>query len=147
MGWARGYSHEQGREVGYGIEAICDFPKCKARIDRGLDYACGGGHAGMSEGGCAHYFCRRHRYGKYRENSSQKSMCDDGMIAHNFATHVRGVRRERRALLVEMLRFRSGEPISALKHWWPLWRFANKRPNIGVPGFDHGTVFYTRRAA
>jgi hypothetical protein len=43
MGWSRGF--ENGREIGYGVDAECDVPGCTAEIDRGLAYRCGGIYA------------------------------------------------------------------------------------------------------
>lgn len=66
MGWAYG-KNSDGREVGYGVEAKCDFPGCDEDIDRGMGYCCGGMHNGMrddSEAGCGGYFCyeQEHMY-------------------------------------------------------------------------------------
>lgn len=59
MGWA--YGIVDGREVGYSVAAKCDQLKCKAKIDRGLAYACGGMH-GHNEHGCGGYFCEKHLF-------------------------------------------------------------------------------------
>lgn len=48
-----------GREVGYDVKATCDHRGCKAKIDRGLSYVCGGMH-GANEHGCGRYFCPGH---------------------------------------------------------------------------------------
>ena len=61
MGWGRGYNSER-REVGYAVEAVCDFPGCEEQIDRGLGYVCGDMHLGANEWGCGDYFCEAHRY-------------------------------------------------------------------------------------
>lgn len=58
MGWAH-IVLPDGREVGYAVEATCDKDGCKARIDRGLAYVCGGMHEG-DEHGCGNYFCPGH---------------------------------------------------------------------------------------
>lgn len=58
MGWGYGRNAE-GREVGYTVEAICDADDCRAEIDRGLAYCCGGMHDGGEEG-CGGYFCADH---------------------------------------------------------------------------------------
>ncbi len=47
------------RWVGYGVPAICDYPKCSAGIDRGLGYVCGQDVYG-GERGCGLFFCRDH---------------------------------------------------------------------------------------
>jgi hypothetical protein len=58
MSWARGIGAD-GREIGYAIEATCDFPGCTAKIDRGLSYLCGG-PTWQSGEGCGRYFCPTH---------------------------------------------------------------------------------------
>lgn len=60
MGWSYGIN-EQGREVGYAVEAECDTASCNAQIDRGLAYVCGGMHDG-GEFGCGRYFCPDHLF-------------------------------------------------------------------------------------
>jgi hypothetical protein len=57
MGWAHCGTFE-GREIGYGIEATCDFEGCETEIDRGLSYVCGTTHGG--DDGCGGYFCGDH---------------------------------------------------------------------------------------
>jgi len=59
MGWSLGYDHKWKRDVGYGVPAFCDHPKCKRTIDRGLGYVCGGDPLG-GEYGCGLYFCETH---------------------------------------------------------------------------------------
>lgn len=58
MGWSIGYSN--GRDIGYGVPAVCDYPKCDKEIDRGLSYACGGLDGVEGEIGCGLYFCSEH---------------------------------------------------------------------------------------
>lgn len=60
MGWGYGVNNE-GREVGYTVEAICDQDGCDKKIDRGLAYVCGSMHDG-GERGCGKYFCYPHLY-------------------------------------------------------------------------------------
>lgn len=72
MGWSRGRCGE--RQVGYGVPALCDWPGCKAVIDRGLGYACGGEH-GEGENSCAGYYCGDHRQG-FRAGVSG-AVCND----------------------------------------------------------------------
>lgn len=60
MGWAYGTTAD-GREVGYGVEAVCEQDGCDAQIDRGLAYACGGWHD-PTEYGCGHHFCAMHLF-------------------------------------------------------------------------------------
>lgn len=59
MGWAFCGSDNEGREIGYGVEAICDHKYCSAKINRGLAYVCGGMHGGGAHG-CGRYFCGDH---------------------------------------------------------------------------------------
>lgn len=58
MGWRHCGEDSGGRNIGYGVAAVCDHPGCSEPIDRGLGYACGGMH-GTSEG-CEGYFCGEH---------------------------------------------------------------------------------------
>lgn len=59
MGWSYGINGE-GREVGYAVDAVCDWDcSCGAKINRGLAYVCGGMHDG-GEHGCGRYFCDEH---------------------------------------------------------------------------------------
>jgi hypothetical protein len=66
VGWATGRNNN-GREIGYAIEAVCDLPGCDNKIDLGLSYCCGGLH-GVDNGGmddeqyCGDYFCAEHLY-------------------------------------------------------------------------------------
>lgn len=57
MGWAIGFHN--GRDIGYGVPAICDHPGCCAEIDRGLGYVCGGEPYG-GDTGCGLFFCGDH---------------------------------------------------------------------------------------
>lgn len=61
MGYAR-YTLPDGREAGYGVNAVCDDPTCTIPIDRGMAYLCGNTPGG-DEYGCGGYFCGRHLYG------------------------------------------------------------------------------------
>lgn len=65
MGWSVGYDTSWNRDIGYGVPALCDSPKCKKEIDRGLAYVCGGQPYG-GEKGCGLYFCYEHLYGEYQ---------------------------------------------------------------------------------
>ena len=61
MGWANCGTDSKGRPIGYAHEATCDEPGCKAKIDRGLSYACGEMHGDDDpEGTCEGYFCGKH---------------------------------------------------------------------------------------
>lgn len=62
MGWSLGHDRrwgKYGRDIGYGVPAICDHPGCGKKIDRGLAYVCGGDAYG-GEHGCGLYFCGDH---------------------------------------------------------------------------------------
>ena len=59
MGWSVGYDSHWKRDIGYGVPAYCDHPKCNEEIDRGLSHVCGGEPYG-GERGCGLYFCSRH---------------------------------------------------------------------------------------
>lgn len=59
MGWSIGYDKKWKRDIGYGVPAICDHPKCNEKIDRGLGYVCGGEPYG-GEKGCGLFFCGNH---------------------------------------------------------------------------------------
>lgn len=56
MGWSIG-SGIDDRDIGYGVPALCDHPKCAKKINRGLSYCCGGYLSGY---GCGLYFCSDH---------------------------------------------------------------------------------------
>lgn len=59
MGWSLGFDNTWQRDIGYGVPAVCDHPKCNEKIDRGLAYVCGG-HPYGGEDGCGLYFCYKH---------------------------------------------------------------------------------------
>ena len=52
MSWAIGYDDHWQRDIGYGVPATCDHPKCRKRIDRGLAYVCCGEEPYGGEHGC-----------------------------------------------------------------------------------------------
>ena len=60
MSWANCGRDSSGRKIGYAHEAVCDAEGCGVKIDRGLDYACGGMH-GDDELSCELYFCSKHK--------------------------------------------------------------------------------------
>jgi hypothetical protein len=64
MGWSIGYDSNWKRDIGYGVPAICDLPKCNEKIDRGLSHVCGDEPYG-GDYGCGLYFCEKHML--YRE--------------------------------------------------------------------------------
>jgi hypothetical protein len=59
MGWSVGYDDTRDRDIGYGVPAICDHPKCNARIDRGLAYVCCNQEPYGGDG-CGLFFCYEH---------------------------------------------------------------------------------------
>lgn len=59
MGWSIGYDDIWNRDIGYGVPAVCDYPGCDAKIDRGLSYVCGGEPYGGDDG-CGLFFCGEH---------------------------------------------------------------------------------------
>lgn len=59
MGWSYGVLPD-GREVGYGVHAVCEHPGCAKHIDRGLAHLCGAMHGQDDDTGCGHYFCGEH---------------------------------------------------------------------------------------
>jgi len=67
MGWQIGYDDRWKRDIGYGVPAYCDHPKCSAVIDRGLGCVCGGEPYG-GEKGCGLFFCGEHLrgFGEYQ---------------------------------------------------------------------------------
>jgi hypothetical protein len=62
VGWSIGFDTHWNRDIGYGVPATCDKPKCGAEIDRGLAHVCGGEPYG-GERGCGLYFCGHHLLG------------------------------------------------------------------------------------
>lgn len=62
MSWAIGYDDNWKRDIGYGVPAYCDHPRCDEEIDRGLSYVCGGEPYGGDKG-CGLYFCPKHLLG------------------------------------------------------------------------------------
>ena len=62
MSWAVGYDENWKRDVGYGVPAICDYPGCNSKIDRGICYLCGGPEANYGQPyGCGLFFCSMHK--------------------------------------------------------------------------------------
>lgn len=74
MGWQVGYDLRWQRDIGYGVPAICDRPKCGAEIDRGLSYVCGSEPRG-GELGCGLYFCERHLTGRRKSGDRRVWVC------------------------------------------------------------------------
>lgn len=80
MGWAIGFVG--GRDVGYGVPCTCEYPTCKAIIDRGLSFACGG-FPGQDEFGCGGFFCGKHMFGYEDEYGEYHEACDVCTFNHN----------------------------------------------------------------
>jgi hypothetical protein len=60
MGWFLGYDSNWKRDIGYGVPAVCDHPRCNTKIDRSLSYVCGNQEPYGGEEGCGLYFCHAH---------------------------------------------------------------------------------------
>lgn len=73
MGWSIGYDRRWQRDIGYGVPAYCDHPRCSREIDRGLAFVCSGEPKG-GDVGCGLYFCDEHRNG-WRADHSVCSRC------------------------------------------------------------------------
>ena len=84
MGWSIGYDSKWRRDIGYGVPAICDYPRCHKNIDRGLAYVCGGELYG-GEDGCGLFFCYSHLGYAWRgpdEDEMSPQLCE--RCLHNF---------------------------------------------------------------
>jgi hypothetical protein len=69
MSWAIGSF--EGRDIGYGVPAICDHPDCNESIDRGLGYVCGNGQPWGDDEGCGLFFCMDHGGGTLCERCQE----------------------------------------------------------------------------
>jgi hypothetical protein len=74
MGWSIGYDENWKRDIGYGVPATCDQPKCDVEIDRGLSYVCGGEPFG-GEHGCGLYFCSKHLWYHQFKDDCLRQVC------------------------------------------------------------------------
>src|SRR5579864_2569560 len=63
MSWAVGFDDHWQRDIGYGVPAICDYPSCNEKIDRGFSYVCCGEEPYGGDEGCGLYFCTKHHNG------------------------------------------------------------------------------------
>ncbi len=59
---------------GYGVPAVCEYPKCNEEIDRGMAHACGG--EPFSEMGCDRYFCSKHKEYTCWKRDGSDNKCD-----------------------------------------------------------------------
>jgi len=75
MGWSIGFDTNWNRDIGYGVPAICDQPKCDEQIDRGLSYVCGGEQPFGGDSGCGLYFCSKHLYSHTFRNGDDGEFC------------------------------------------------------------------------
>jgi hypothetical protein len=62
VSWAIGFDSHWERDIGYGVPAFCDHPRCRVEIDRGMAFVCGGEPYG-GDHGCGLYFCAKHLSG------------------------------------------------------------------------------------
>jgi len=81
VSWSIGWDTQWKRDIGYGVPAYCDFPRCDAEIDRGLSYVCGHEPYG-GEVGCGLYFCDKHR-NYLRKGKTVCSRCGNYRPAFN----------------------------------------------------------------
>lgn len=77
MGWSIGWDEKWKRDIGYGVPAICDHPRCSVVIDRGLANVC------CSEEprggiGCGLYFCSNHHGFSKRDQHGMCGRCHRG---------------------------------------------------------------------
>lgn len=71
MGW--GYGHdEDGREIGYLVDAECDQEGCDKQINRGLAYRCG---EITEDTGCGLHFCESHLFFSLKLNCQVCQSC------------------------------------------------------------------------
>lgn len=59
MGWSIGEG-EDGRDIGYGVPALCDHPACNKQIHRGQSFVCGAIGTEGEDRGCGLHFCLEH---------------------------------------------------------------------------------------
>lgn len=81
MGWSIGFDTSWDRDIGYGVPAYCDHPKCNEDIDRGLAHVCGGEPYG-GDHGCGLYFCPKHlvyseRHGEWFQACARCAVPED----------------------------------------------------------------------
>ena len=79
MGWSIGFDSNWNRDIGYGVPAHCDNPRCNAEIHRGLSYVCGGEPYG-GDVGCGLYFCGNHLF--YTSRGPLCTRCRDRRSAY-----------------------------------------------------------------
>lgn len=85
MGWSIGYDRKFMRFIGYSVPGLCDHPECNEKIDRGVDFTCGGSRSEWDENsGCGLHFCEEHGGGglcerceEGQESFEPKPDCDE----------------------------------------------------------------------
>lgn len=79
MYWSIGYDEHWKRDIGFGVDAICDHPGCKNEIDRGIEHVCGGEPYG-GDSSCGLYFCKDHLQTNTIDNEEvpQCTQCSSG---------------------------------------------------------------------
>lgn len=75
MGWSIGWDMNWKRDIGYGVPAICDQPKCSKEIHRGLSYVCGAEEPYGGDNGCGLFFCGEHQYFHSFRNGDRGFFC------------------------------------------------------------------------
>jgi hypothetical protein len=61
MSWSIGFDENWQRDIGYGVPAYCDHPRCNEIIDRGLAHVCADQEPYGGDHGCGLYFCAKHQ--------------------------------------------------------------------------------------
>lgn len=56
------YTLQSGKTAGYLVDATCEHPGCKEKIDRGMAFACGGEPGEQGGWSCEGYFCGKHLF-------------------------------------------------------------------------------------
>ncbi len=127
MGWEVGYDERWSRDIGYGIPSLCDHPNCKAEIDRGLAYVCGGEPYG-GDHGCGLYFCDKHMsYGVRKDGPHQ--MCEQCVKRRKPFTP--------KPDLLQWTYFKMVDPS------WEKWRKSNKLTPKAIADLENGSAFET----
>lgn len=67
--------NDRGRDIGYGVPAACDQPGCGERIDRGINYRCGGILNLHDQAGCGLFFCHDHLQCPHSDSTEVAWVC------------------------------------------------------------------------
>jgi hypothetical protein len=104
MGWAFG-TNAEGRQIGYGMPAVCEHEGCTEEIDCGLAYCCGGlkgtAHGGNGPG-CAHFFCPKHLFAVHGAPAMLCENCCDALTEVAVERRVKVVRGDFSGLFGEV---------------------------------------------